>query len=458
MKALGRERIVPYEGGCDVLNSLTSRLSEILKKVGGMGSLNEKNIKDGLREIKLALLEADVNYKVVKEFIDGATTEAMGEKVLRSVTPLQQFTKIVNDYLVKILGGEMHELDIGSGGISSLMLCGLQGSGKTTTAVKLAKFVEKKYNKKPLLVAADIYRPAAVEQLKRIGEKSGYPTFFREGEDPVHICSDAIKYARENSFGAVVIDTAGRLEMDEEMMKELALIKKAIRLHEILLVADAATGQAAVKIAQGFDETLGITGLILSRMDSDARGGAALSMSYITGKYIKFIGTGEKVDDFEQFHPARIAGRILDMGDVVSLVEKVQTDFDLEKAKKLEKKIKKNRFDLGDFLDQLKQLQRMGPLENILEMIPGLPKKTPLKIDERELKHTEAIINSMTLYERAHYKVINGSRRKRIALGSGTSVFDVNKLLNNFAQMKKMMKKLGKGGMPKGNSLSSLMQ
>jgi signal recognition particle subunit SRP54 len=441
-----------------VLNSLTSRLSEILKKVGGMGSLNEKNIKDGLREIKLALLEADVNYKVVKEFIDGATSEAMGEKVLRSVTPVQQFTKIVNDYLVKILGGEVHELDIGSGGISSLMLCGLQGSGKTTTAVKLAKFVEKKYNKKPLLVAADIYRPAAVEQLQRIGEKIGYPTFFREGENPVTICADAIKYARENSYGAVVIDTAGRLEMDEEMMKELAAIKKAIRLHEILLVADAATGQVAVKIAQGFDETLGITGLILSRMDSDARGGAALSMSYITGKYIKFIGTGEKVDDFEQFHPARIAGRILDMGDVVSLVEKVQTDFDLEKAKKLEKKIKRNRFDLGDFLDQLKQLQRMGPLENILEMIPGLPKKTPLKIDERELKHTEAIINSMTFYERAHYKVINGSRRKRIALGSGTSVYEVNRLLNNFEQMKKMMKKLGKGGMPKGNTLSSLMQ
>jgi signal recognition particle subunit SRP54 len=441
-----------------VLNSLTSRLSEILKKVGGMGSLNEKNIKDGLREIKLALLEADVNYKVVKEFIDGATSEAMGEKVLRSVTPVQQFTKIVNDYLVKILGGEVHELDIGSGGISSLMLCGLQGSGKTTTAVKLAKFVEKKYNKKPLLVAADIYRPAAVEQLQRIGEKIGYPTFFREGENPVTICADAIKYARENSYGAVVIDTAGRLEMDEKMMKELAAIKKAIRLHEILLVADAATGQVAVKIAQGFDETLGITGLILSRMDSDARGGAALSMSYITGKYIKFIGTGEKVDDFEQFHPARIAGRILDMGDVVSLVEKVQTDFDLEKAKKLEKKIKRNRFDLGDFLDQLKQLQRMGPLENILEMIPGLPKKTPLKIDERELKHTEAIINSMTFYERAHYKVINGSRRKRIALGSGTSVYEVNRLLNNFEQMKKMMKKLGKGGMPKGNTLSSLMQ
>ncbi len=441
-----------------MLNSLTSRLSEILKKVGGMGSLNEKNIKEGLREIKLALLEADVNYKVVKEFIDGATSEAMGEKVLRSVTPLQQFTKIVNDYLVKILGGEVHELDIGSGGISSLMLCGLQGSGKTTTVVKLAKFVEKKYNKKPLLVAADIYRPAAVEQLGRIGEKNGYPTFFREGENPVNICADAIKYARENSFGAVVIDTAGRLEMDEEMMKELAAIKRAIRLHEILLVADAATGQAAVKIAQGFDETLGITGLILSRMDSDARGGAALSMSYITGKYIKFIGTGEKVDDFEQFHPARIAGRILDMGDVVSLVEKVQTDIDLEKAKKLEKKIKRNRFDLGDFLDQLKQLQRMGPLENILEMIPGLPKKTPLKIDERELKHTEAIINSMTFYERAHYKVINGSRRKRIALGSGTSVYEVNRLLNNFEQMKKMMKKLGKGGMPKGNTLSSLMQ
>lgn len=422
------------------------------------GSLNEKNIREGLRDIKLALLEADVNYKVVKEFIDGATTEALGEKVLKSVTPAQQFTKIVHDYLMKILGDTTHGLEVGSGGISNLMLCGLQGSGKTTTAVKLARFIESKYNKKPLLVAADIYRPAAIQQLQLLGEKNGIHTFTLEKEKPVRICTEAVKFARENSYGAVLVDTAGRLEMDDEMMRELDFIKKAVRFHEILLVADAATGQAAVKIAQGFDEAIGITGLILSRMDSDARGGAALSMSHITGKHIKFIGTGEKVDDFEQFHPDRIAGRILDMGDIVSLVEKVQTDFNLEKAQKLEKKIKKASFDLNDFLDQLRQLQKMGPLENVLEMIPGMPKKTPVKVDEGELKRAEAIINSMTPHERAHYKLINGSRRKRIALGSGTTVYDVNRLLNNFDQMKKLMKKFRRGGLPRGNALSSLMQ
>jgi len=422
------------------------------------GSLNEKNIREGLRDIKLALLEADVNYKVVKEFIDGATTEALGEKVLKSVTPAQQFTKIVHDYLMKILGDTTHGLEVGSGGISNLMLCGLQGSGKTTTAVKLARFIESKYNKKPLLVAADVYRPAAIQQLQLLGEKNGIHTFTLEKEKPVRICTEAVKFARENSYGAVLVDTAGRLEMDDEMMRELDFIKKAVRFHEILLVADAATGQAAVKIAQGFDEAIGITGLILSRMDSDARGGAALSMSHITGKHIKFIGTGEKVDDFEQFHPDRIAGRILDMGDIVSLVEKVQTDFNLEKAQKLEKKIKKASFDLNDFLDQLRQLQKMGPLENVLEMIPGMPKKTPVKVDEGELKRAEAIINSMTPHERAHYKLINGSRRKRIALGSGTTVYDVNRLLNNFDQMKKLMKKFRRGGLPRGNALSSLMQ
>ena len=422
------------------------------------GSLNEKNIREGLRDIKLALLEADVNYKVVKEFIDGATTEALGEKVLKSVTPAQQFTKIVHDYLMKILGDTTHGLEVGSGGISNLMLCGLQGSGKTTTAVKLARFIESKHNKKPLLVAADIYRPAAIQQLQLLGEKNGIHTFTLEKEKPVRICTEAVKFARENSYGAVLVDTAGRLEMDDEMMRELDFIKKAVRFHEILLVADAATGQAAVKIAQGFDEAIGITGLILSRMDSDARGGAALSMSHITGKHIKFIGTGEKVDDFEQFHPDRIAGRILDMGDIVSLVEKVQTDFNLEKAQKLEKKIKKASFDLNDFLDQLRQLQKMGPLENVLEMIPGMPKKTPVKVDEGELKRAEAIINSMTPHERAHYKLINGSRRKRIALGSGTTVYDVNRLLNNFDQMKKLMKKFRRGGLPRGNALSSLMQ
>lgn len=440
-----------------VLNSLSSRLSEIMKKVRGWGSLNEKNIKEGLREIKLALLEADVNYKVVKEFIDGATDEALGENVLKSITPAQQFAKVVYDYLTKMLGEEAKNLSIHSGGLSVLMLVGLQGSGKTTTAVKLAYNIHKNFNKRPLLIAADIYRPAAVKQLELLSGKSGFFTFKKEEKKPVDICLEGITYARENSFGAVIIDTAGRLELDEKMMNELIEIKNRIKPHEVLLVADAATGQAAVSVAQGFDGKLGITGIILSRMDSDARGGAALSMSYITGKNIKFIGTGEKVHDFEKFYPSRIAGRILNMGDVVSLVEKVQEDFDLEKAKKLEKKIKKDTFNLSDFLDQVKQLRRMGPLEDLLEMIPGLPKKVNLKIDEHELKRTEAIINSMTEYERSHYKMINGSRRKRIALGSGTTVFDVNRLLNNFQQMKKMMKKMGKAGKIKGNALSSIM-
>ncbi len=441
-----------------MLQSLGDRLSQILKKVRGWGSLNEGNIKEGLRDIKLALLEADVNYRVVKEFIDGVAAEALGEKVLKSVTPAQQFTKIVHDYLVKILGEEEKELAVRSGGLSVLMLCGLQGSGKTTTAVKLARNLEKNFNKKPLLVAADIYRPAAVEQLRLLADRSGYPTFIKSDEKPVSICIDAVAYAKQEDFGAVIIDTAGRLEIDEEMMNELSEIKRAVSPQEILLVADAATGQAAVTVAQGFDEKLGITGLILSRMDSDARGGAALSMSYITGKFIKFIGTGEKIEDFEPFYPQRIAGRILNRGDIVSLVEKVQSDFDLEKAKKLEKKIKKDTFDLNDFLDQLKKLQSMGPLENILGMIPGLPKKANLQVDPRELKHAEAIISSMTLYERAHYKVMNGSRRKRVALGSGTTVYEVNRLLKNFEAMKKMMKRFKKGTGMKGGSISSLMQ
>jgi len=441
-----------------MLQSLGDRLSQILKKVKGWGSLNEGNIKEGLRDIKLALLEADVNYRVVKEFIDGATAEALGEKVLKSVTPAQQFTKIVNDYLVKMLGEEAKELAVHSGRLSILMLCGLQGSGKTTTAVKLARHLEKNFNKKPLLVAADIYRPAASEQLKLLAERSGYPTFIKPDKKPVSICIDAVGYAKQESFGAVIIDTAGRLEIDEEMMNELSEIKNAVSPHEILLVADAATGQAAVTVAQGFDEKLGITGLILSRMDSDARGGAALSMSYITGKFIKFIGTGEKIEDFERFYPQRIAGRILNRGDIISLVEKVQSNFDIEKVKKLEKKIKKDTFDLNDFLEQLKKLQNMGPLENILGMIPGLPKKANLQVDPRELKHAEAIISSMTLYERAHYKVMNGSRRKRVALGSGTTVYEVNRLLKNFEAMKKMMKRFKKGGGMKGNSISSLMQ
>jgi signal recognition particle subunit SRP54 len=440
-----------------VFNALTDRLSQIMKKMRGWGSLNEKNVREGLREIRLALLEADVNYKVVKDFIDVATEAALGEEVIKSITPAQQFTKVVYDRLVEALGSEWRDLEIRGGGISALMLVGLQGSGKTTTAVKLAHYVLKNFNKKPLLVAADVYRPAAVKQLELLAEKNGFDVFSGDGRDPLAICGGGLAYARENSFGAVIIDTAGRLELDERMMDELMEIKKVLGPQEVLLVADAATGQAAVAVAQGFNEKLGLTGIILSRMDSDARGGAALSMSRVTGKNVKFIGTGEKVSDFEKFYPPGIAGRILNMGDVVSLVEKVQRDLDEEKAKQLEKKIKKDSFDFDDFLDQLKQLRKMGSLDNVLDMIPGLPKKANLKVDEAELKRAESIICSMTKEERAHYKIINGSRRKRIALGSGTSVFDVNRLVNNFEQMKKMMKKMGKGGKPGRGYLQSLL-
>ena len=440
-----------------MFNSLADRLAQVMRKIRGMGSLNENNIREGLREVRLALLEADVNYKVVKEFIDGATQEALGEEVLKSITPAQQFAKVVYGCLVKALGSTAQDLELKSGGISILMLVGLQGSGKTTTVVKIAHWVQKNFNKKPLLIAADIYRPAAVKQLELLGEKNGFTVFTREGLKPLEIALEGLKHAKENSFGALIIDTAGRLELDEKMMNELVEMKKSMEPHEVILVADAATGQAAVSVAQGFNEKLGITGIILSRMDSDARGGAALSMSHITGKNIKFIGTGEKVTDFERFYPPGIAGRMLDMGDVVSLVEKVQQDLDVEKAKQLEKKIRKDSFDLDDFLDQLRQLKKMGSLENILEMIPGLPKKANLKIDEREIKRTEAIVCSMTKEERTHYKIINGSRRKRIALGSGATVYDVNRLLNNFEQMKKMMKKMGKGGRPGKGPLSSML-
>ena len=440
-----------------MFNSLADRLTQVMRKIRGMGSLNENNIREGLREVRLALLEADVNYKVVKEFIDGATQEALGEEVLKSITPAQQFAKVVYGCLVKALGSTAQDLELKSGGISILMLVGLQGSGKTTTVVKIAHYVQKNFNKKPLLIAADIYRPAAVKQLELLGEKNGFTVFTREGLKPLEIALAGLKHAKENSFGALIIDTAGRLELDEKMMNELVEMKKSMEPHEVILVADAATGQAAVSVAQGFNEKLGITGIILSRMDSDARGGAALSMSHITGKNIKFIGTGEKVTDFERFYPPGIAGRMLDMGDVVSLVEKVQRDLDVEKAKQLEKKIKKDSFDLDDFLDQLRQLKKMGSLENILEMIPGLPKKANLKIDEREIKRTEAIVCSMTKEERTHYKIINGSRRKRIALGSGATVYDVNRLLNNFEQMKKMMKKMGKGERPGKGPLSSML-
>jgi len=440
-----------------LLDKLTDRLSGVIKKIRGWGSINEKNIQDALREVRLALLEADVNYKVVKRFIDEVSKEAIGEKVLKSLTPAQVFTKIVYDNLVQLLGGRAKPINVSPGQFFRVLLVGLQGSGKTTTVVKMGKYLKENYHVNPLIVAADIYRPAAVKQLELLSSRIGLEVYYREGLNPVKIAEKAASYARKNNFSGLIVDTAGRLEIDDEMMNELVMIEKAIKPDEILLVADAATGQAAVSIAQGFDEKLGITGIILSRMDSDARGGAALSMAYITGKQIRFIGTGEKIADFDLFYPDRIAQRILNMGDILTLVEKVQKDIDLEEAKKLEKKLKKNKFDLEDFLQQIKKIRKMGPIEELLEMIPGFSGKLKFKIDERELKKAEAIINSMTPEERANYKIINGSRRKRIAMGSGTTVFDVNRLLNNFQQMKKMMKKMGKGGKLRSGDLSSLL-
>lgn len=440
-----------------MLDRITDRLTDIIKKIRGWGSITEKNIQDALREVRLALLEADVNYKVVKKFIDEVSKEAIGEKVLKSLTPAQVFTRIVYDNLVQLLGGSSRPLNVSSGQFFRILLVGLQGSGKTTTVVKMGKYLKDNFGVNHLIVAADIYRPAAIKQLELLASRADLDCFSSEGRDPVKIVEESAKYARKNNYSGMIIDTAGRLEIDDVMMSELVRIKKAINPDEILLVADAATGQAAVSIARGFDEKLGITGIILSRMDSDARGGAALSMAYITGKQIRFIGTGERVTDFDLFYPERVAQRILNMGDILSLVEKVQKDIDLEEAKRLEKKLKKNKFDLEDFLQQIKKIRKMGPLEDLLEMIPGFSGKMKLKIDESELKKAEAIINSMTPKERANYRIINGSRRKRIAMGSGTTVFDVNRLLNNFQQMKKMMKKMGKGGKYRSGDLSSFL-
>ena len=446
-----------------VLDRLGSSISNALKKLFGAAVVDEAVVKELVRDIQRGLLQADVSVQLVLNISKRIEDRTLEEKLPPGISRKEHVVKVVYEEITRFLGEKPAPLKIEPGKQRVIMLVGIQGSGKTTTAVKLAQFIMKNYNKKPLLIAADVYRPAAIKQLELLAEKNGFFVYKEASGTPINICLGGLKYARENSYGALVIDTAGRLELDEAMMAELVKMRDQLKPHEVLLVADAATGQAAVNVAQGFNEKLGITGILLSRMDSDARGGAALSMSYITGKPIKFIGNGEKISDFEIFHPSRIAGRILDMGDVISLVEKVQEDFDFEQAERLEKKLKKDAFDLSDFLDQILHLRKMGPLENILEMLPGIskqviPKQGLLGIDERELKRTEAIIRSMTKQERANYKIINGSRRKRIAIGSGTSVFEVNRLLNNFAQMKKLMKKMGKGGRVRGDALSSLMR
>ena len=427
-----------------MFEDLTIKLEGIFKKLRGHGRLSEDNIKDALKEVRRALLEADVNYKVVKDFISQVEAKAIGEEVLRSITPGQQVIKIVHVELTNLLGKEKVEVRFSPQPPTIFILVGLQGSGKTTACGKLARYYRKK-GRFPLLVAADIYRPAAVDQLKILGKSLDLPV-FSSNKNPVKICEDSIDQAKKDGRDLVIIDTAGRLHIDEPLMQELLEIKKAVSPQEIILVADAMTGQDAVNIAKTFEEKIGLDGIFLTKMDGDARGGAALSIRAVTGKPIKFVGTGEKLDALEMFHPDRMASRILGMGDVVSLVEKAEEAISLEEAEKLEKKLRKEAFTLEDFYDQLQQIKRMGPLDSILGMIPGLGGKVMkgLSIDEKAMVRVEAMINSMTKEERLKPHIVDGSRRKRIAKGSGTSVQDVNKLLKQFFMMQKMMKSIGK--------------
>ncbi len=427
-----------------VFESLADKLQQTFKKLRGRGKLSESDVSEALREVRMALLEADVNFKVAKEFVARVKERAVGQEVLGSLTPAQHVIKIVNDELTELLGGTQSRISISSRPPTVIMLVGLQGAGKTTTAGKLANLLRKQ-NKKPLLVAADIYDPAAIKQLQVLGEQLDIPVFsLGDKENPVAIAEKAIQHANAYARDVVIIDTAGRLHINEELMGELKSIKQKVKPHEILLVVDAMTGQDAVNVAESFNEALGIDGVILTKLDGDARGGAALSIKSVTGRPIKFAGMGEKLDALETFHPDRMASRILGMGDVLSLIEKAQTSINLEQAQEMEKKLRKESFTLDDFLDQLQQVRKLGPLDQILGMLPGmgnLKKLKDVEFDEKELKRVEAVIQSMTKKERRDPSLINGSRRKRIASGSGTKVQDVNRLLKQFAEARKMMKK-----------------
>lgn len=430
-----------------MLDNLGNRFQDIFKKVKGHGKLTDKNIRDALREVRLSLLEADVNYKVVKEFIAKIKEKSMGEEVITGINPGQQFVKIVHEELVQLLGGTNARLTKGVRPPSVIMLAGLQGAGKTTFAAKLAKFLHKK-GEKPFLVGADVYRPAAMKQLEVLGESINIPVFTMEGsKDAVDICQKGLELAKQKNASYVILDTAGRLHIDENLMDELVNVKKKTRPQEVLLVVDAMTGQDAVNVAEKFNETLNIDGVILTKLDGDARGGAALSIKSVVGKPIKFIGIGEKLDDVELFHPDRLASRILGMGDVVSLVEKAQEAIDEDEAKRLEEKLRKQEFDFEDFLKQLQQIKKMGSISKILKMIPGAGNFGDLAPAEKEMKKIEAIIQSMTREERRRPKLMNGSRKKRIAKGSGTHVSDVNALLKQFQEMRKVMKMFKKGGL-----------
>ena len=428
-----------------LFEGLADRLQEAFKKLKGKGKIIEEHVNEALREVRMALLEADVNFKVVKDFIAKVKAKAIGQEVLNSLTPAQQVVKIVNEELTDLMGGTQSKLTVAAKPPTIIMLVGLQGAGKTTTAGKLANNL-KKQNKKPLMVAADIYRPAAIKQLQVLGEQLSIPVFtMPEGTSPVEIARQAIDKAVSLFCDTVIIDTAGRLHINQELMAELSGIKDKVQPQEILLVVDAMTGQDAVTVAESFNATLDVTGLILTKLDGDARGGAALSIKAVTGKPIKFVGMGEKLDALEPFHPERMASRILGMGDILSLIEKAQSTIDMDQAAEMEKKFLKEEFTLEQFLDQLQMIKKMGSIESILNMIPGMgniKKLQNVEINDKEILHVEAIIRSMTKKERRNPNILNGSRRKRIALGSGTRVQDVNKLLKQFEESKKMMKQM----------------
>ncbi|GAB4318174.1 signal recognition particle protein [Pseudothermotoga elfii] len=425
-----------------MFENLQEKLSKVFRSLMGQGRLTEKNINEAVRQVKLSLLEADVNFKVVKEFIDSVKAKALGEEVLKSFTPDQQFVKIVRDELINIMGKSAATLNLRHHP-SVIMLVGLQGSGKTTTAAKLANYLRKS-GRTVLLVAADTYRPAAIDQLEKLGKSIQIPVLTGDRKNPLIIVQQALEYSKNSQYNTLIFDTAGRLHIDEEMMEELQQIKQLSNPDEILMVVDAMIGQDAVNSALEFDKRLNVTGFIVTKMDGDARGGVILSITHITGKPVKFIGVGEKIDAFEQFHPDRVAARILGMGDVLSLIEKAEKELDKEKMEKVGKKILQAEFTLEDFQEQLKEMKKLGPLSSLIEMLPGAP-KIDVETSEQQLKKVEAIINSMTIEERRNPRVLNASRRQRIAKGSGTSVQDVNKLLKSYEEMKELMKRLKHG-------------
>ena len=434
---------------------LTEKLTNAFKKLRSKGKLTEADVKEAMREVRLALLEADVNFKVAKDFTNRVVEKAVGTEILESLTPGQQVVKLVNDELTELMGGAASRIAVPNRPPCIIMLCGLQGSGKTTHAGKLA-YMMRKEGKHPLLVACDVYRPAAIEQLKVVGEKAGVPVFEMGQIDPVKITQEALKFAKDHGNDTVIIDTAGRLHIDEALMNELKEVKAAVKPHEIMLVVDAMTGQDAVNVAKAFDEALGIDGVILTKLDGDTRGGAALSVRAVTGKPIKFVGTGEKQEDLEQFHPSRMASRILGMGDVLSLIEKAEQNLDEKNALELQQKLKTSTFDFNDLLGQFQQMRKMGPLKNLVAMIPGMEQHMgEIDIDDRMLDRIEAIIYSMTPREREKPDLLNASRKRRIAAGCGMKVEDVNRLVKQVEMMQKMFKQVGG---KKGKGLRNMMR